>query len=149
MYIANHIIMHNCKSYQKGDELKNLTHEDAQYLLKNRAIIKYGKSPEQEAAEDKAAEEKAALEKAKMIEDAKVAVHKAEISLEKEKEALANAVEAEDAAAKKAEENGTNTNVKALTTAAKKAENAKMKHDAAAKRLAEANNVLAYLTGTK
>jgi len=45
-YIANHMIRHNGKLYEKGDEVP-LKYDEAQELLKHRAVTKYVKSPEE------------------------------------------------------------------------------------------------------
>ena len=76
MYIANHLIRHNGKLYARGEEVKDLKHAEAQELLKNRAVSKFGKDgkPELSDAEKAAAE---AAEQATKDAAAKEAAEKA------------------------------------------------------------------------
>ena len=61
-YTANHMIRHNGKLFHKGDEVP-LTYEDAQDLLKHRAVTQHGRA-EKAAAEEQVAEKVAAEKKA-------------------------------------------------------------------------------------
>jgi len=69
-YIANHIIEHNRKLYEKGDEVP-LSYEKAQALIKHGAITKYGKAEQPKGEEPKptkAKDKKAKDEKPKAEE---------------------------------------------------------------------------------
>ena len=102
-YFANHMIRHNGKLYHKDDEIP-LTYEEAQALLKHRAIRQVGKNkPEidEQTEEEKAEIERIAAEKAeaKRLAAEKKAAEKAE----------AERVAAEKAAEKAAKEANADT----------------------------------------
>ena len=61
MYLANHMIRHNGKLYKKGDEVP-LKYEEAQELLKHRAVAQVGKAAADKVTKE--AEEKAVAEAA-------------------------------------------------------------------------------------
>ena len=73
MYIANHMIRHNGKLYNKGDEVP-LKYEEAKELLKHKALTQAGKAAVEKTVKE--VDEKSAVETTAKTEADKAAVEK-------------------------------------------------------------------------